>query len=182
MPRLLSSRAMTLPCAAISEKLGQPQPESNLSSDLNKISPHAAQRYTPGSLPASRRTWYCSGVRILRHSVSVRWSGNFMVEFVSVELFLAAVLFVGPASQPVTNTSAPKANRIKVRFIFFLPLPPHATRATRASTRQFGTPRGNRNTHTASAGLCDTGQPPPPPKKSARPARAVVPLLGRAGG
>ena len=107
MPRLLSSRAMTLPCAAISEKLGQPQPESNLSSDLNKISPHAAQRYTPGSfvfqnlpvkagsVPASRRTWYCSGVRILRHSASVRWSGNFMVEFVSVELFLAAGLFVG---------------------------------------------------------------------------------------
>src|SRR5450755_3797012 len=68
MPRLLSSRAMTFPCAAISEKLGQPQPESNLASDLNKTSPHAAQRYTPGSLlfqylpvkacsvPASRRT------------------------------------------------------------------------------------------------------------------------------
>src|ERR1035437_4118372 len=102
-----------------------------------------------------------------------------MVEFVLVELFLAAGLFVGPASQPVTNASAPKANRIKVCFIFFLPLPPHATRATRASTRQFGTPRGNRNTHAESAGLCDTVQPPPPPKKSVRRATAVVPPLGR---
>ena len=50
-------------------KLGQPVPESNLVSELNRSLPHAPQRYMPvslecvyapvngGSVPFSRSTW-----------------------------------------------------------------------------------------------------------------------------
>src|SRR5579864_7736692 len=65
------------------QKLGQPVPESNLVSDVNRGVPHPTQWYVPGSLvhqyfpvnarsvPASRVTWYCSGVNCVRHSASL---------------------------------------------------------------------------------------------------------------
>jgi len=61
-------------------KLGQPVPESNLSSDLKRCSLHAAHKKDPDflrsnngptngrSVPDSRRTKNCSGVNSLRHS------------------------------------------------------------------------------------------------------------------
>ena len=64
-------------------KLGQPVPESNFAPELNSSAPQAAHRNVPwsfvtayswlngGSVPCSRSTWYCSGVRISRHSSSV---------------------------------------------------------------------------------------------------------------
>jgi hypothetical protein len=65
------------------QKLGQPVPESNLVSDVNRGVPHPTQWYVPGSLvfqyfpvnarsvPASRVTWYCSGVNCVRHSAAL---------------------------------------------------------------------------------------------------------------
>src|ERR1700741_5385014 len=65
------------------QKLGQPVPESNLVSDVNRGVPHPTQWYVPGSfvfqyfpvnarsVPASRVTWYCSGVNCARHSASL---------------------------------------------------------------------------------------------------------------
>src|ERR1700733_2087563 len=103
-----------------------------------------------------------------------------MVEFELVEMFMAAGLLVGPASQPVANASAPNASMIKLRFIFFHPFLPRATRATRASIHQSGTPRDNHNSHRAFPRLCDKGQRPPRPKKSVRPAPATGPRRGRA--
>src|ERR1035438_1008402 len=89
-----------------------------------------------------------------------------MVEL--VELFLTDGLFVGPASQPVTNDIAPKANKIRNCFMLSLPFPPCAEPATRASTRQSGTQRDNRNSRTPSRCPCDTGPLPPRRKKSFR--------------
>src|ERR1700756_5633077 len=65
------------------QKLGQPVPESNLVSDVNKGAPQPKQWYVPGSLvfqylpvkarsvPAWRVTWYCSGVNCACHSASL---------------------------------------------------------------------------------------------------------------
>jgi len=64
------------------QKLGQPVPDSNLVSELKSSLAHAAQTYVPfawlfqvspvkaRSVPFSRRTWYCCGVRSFFHSSS----------------------------------------------------------------------------------------------------------------
>src|ERR671919_175833 len=84
MPCERSSRSSTASATAGSVKLGQPVPLSNLASERNSSAPHAAHRKEPWSLvtaygwlngrsvPCSRSTWYCSGVRRSRHSSSVR--------------------------------------------------------------------------------------------------------------
>src|SRR3989338_5107973 len=73
MPRVESSLVAMLPLLA-SKNAGQPHPESNLVSEVNRTTPHAAHLYLPLSknwsylpvkgisVPFSRRTWYCSGV------------------------------------------------------------------------------------------------------------------------
>ena len=84
MKKLLSGRSSTAAATAGSVKLGQPEPDSNFVSAVNSSASQAAQRYSPesllyvyspvnaGSVPASRRTLYCSGVSIERHSCSLR--------------------------------------------------------------------------------------------------------------
>ena len=63
-------------------KLGHPEPESYLSSELNKLNPQQTHLYVPCSLllskepvngdsvPPLRVTEYCSGDKIVRHSSS----------------------------------------------------------------------------------------------------------------
>src|SRR5882757_2664140 len=65
------------------QKLGQPVPDSNFASDLNRGAPQPMQWYTPvsllfqylpvnaGSVPHCRVTRNCSGVSFSRHSSSV---------------------------------------------------------------------------------------------------------------
>src|SRR5918996_258651 len=84
MPCERSSRSSTASATAGSVKLGQPVPLSNLASGRNTSPPPAAHGKGPWSLvpaygwlngrsvPCSRSTWYCSGVRRSRHSSSVR--------------------------------------------------------------------------------------------------------------
>jgi len=69
--------------AVAAQKLGQPQPASNLCSASNSGAPQPMQRYSPfsrwsqyspenaRSVPFSRATWYCVGVSCSRHSASV---------------------------------------------------------------------------------------------------------------
>src|SRR4051812_11857856 len=83
MPKLLSACSSTTSDFAGAVKLGQPQCESNLASDVKSSCPHAAQTYLPSSLvsvyspvngrsvPFWRRIWYCSGVSSRFHSCSV---------------------------------------------------------------------------------------------------------------
>ena len=83
MPWELSSRTSTASASFGSVKLGQPEPDSNLVVGVEQLGAAAAQRKTPSSwlfqyspvkarsVPASRRTWYCSGVSSARHSASV---------------------------------------------------------------------------------------------------------------
>src|SRR5258708_39915174 len=73
----------TLPFSIMSQKLGQPVPDSNLVAESNKGCPQAAQVYTPcsfawtyspvkgRSVTFCRKTAYCSGVSSLRHSASL---------------------------------------------------------------------------------------------------------------
>src|SRR6478735_2068664 len=80
-------------------KLGQPVPLSNLRSATNSGWPQAAQLKVPArcswsraqvparSVPCSRMTWYCSGVRSARHSASVLVTG-----YVSVASFIVPIL------------------------------------------------------------------------------------------
>jgi hypothetical protein len=82
MNRLRSSSVSTAPPLAGSKKLGQPEPESNLVSELKSSAPQPAQRYVPASLttlyspvhgrsvPWRRITSYWSGVSSSRHSSS----------------------------------------------------------------------------------------------------------------
>ena len=68
-----------------SQKLGQPLPESNFLSEVKSGALQAPQWYMPSSwlstsapvkarsVPFSRMTWNCSGVRSSRHSASVLW-------------------------------------------------------------------------------------------------------------
>jgi hypothetical protein len=74
MKWLVSSASSIFAASAGRTKLGQPQPESNLSSLLKSCSPHATQRYVPPSwqsqyspvkarsVPLRRVTSYCCGV------------------------------------------------------------------------------------------------------------------------
>src|SRR3954447_12868706 len=83
MNRLLSASVSTCSSSIGRSKLGQPVPESNLCSELNRGCPQATQTNWPGSLtslsslvngasvPFLRTTSYCSGVSSSRHSCSL---------------------------------------------------------------------------------------------------------------
>src|SRR2546423_4525211 len=95
MNRLLSSLVSTASSLVGSKKAGQPQPESYFASARKSSAPQPAHRYTPGSntwsysplngrsVPLSRRTWNCSGVRSRRHSASVflTFAGTYVLSF-----------------------------------------------------------------------------------------------------
>src|SRR4029078_7172634 len=82
MKKLLSVSVSTLSPVDGLVKLGQPVPDSNLSSESNSVLPQQTQRYIPGSfdcaylpvnagsVPFCRVIRYCSGVSSLRHSSS----------------------------------------------------------------------------------------------------------------
>src|SRR5688500_3209967 len=83
MPCDRSTTSFTLLRSTAAQKLGQPVPESNLVSDLNRPSPHTTHWYMPTPLwsqylPVNGRsvaehcvTWYCSGVRRALSSASL---------------------------------------------------------------------------------------------------------------
>src|ERR1700745_422533 len=83
MPWLTSRSSSTWLSTAGAVKLGQPQPESNLASDLNSVWAQPAQgevaarfssSYSPEngrSVAFSRNTAYCIGDNSLRHSASL---------------------------------------------------------------------------------------------------------------
>src|SRR5215475_15338032 len=83
MPWLESCSSSTWLSTEGCVKLGQPQPESNLASDSNRVWPQPAHIYVPGrfscsyspengrSVAFSRSTAYCIGVSSLRHSASL---------------------------------------------------------------------------------------------------------------
>src|SRR5690349_9857296 len=70
------------------KKLGQPVPLSYFIFEVNKGRLQPAQTNTPGrfsllrgllpgySVPSSRSTWYCAGVRIWRQTALLRSSGS----------------------------------------------------------------------------------------------------------
>src|SRR5207249_7369741 len=80
MLRSCSVRTFSLEIGAV--KLGQPVPESNFVSELNRGVPQQTQRYVPGawlsqysplnggSVPFLRATLYCCDVSCARHSSS----------------------------------------------------------------------------------------------------------------
>src|SRR5437762_1558517 len=94
-------------------KLGQPVPDSNLSSERNSASPHPAQRSVPRSLacayspvnarsvPFLRSTWYCSGVSCCRHSASL------FSTFIALGAFVPPVIVDGLLSQPSWSSLNP---------------------------------------------------------------------------
>lgn len=83
IPKRLSTFSSVLSFEIVSQKLGQPVPESNLVSELKSSLPHAAHKYFPFflffkyfpvnavSVPFSLRTWYSSFERIFFHCSSV---------------------------------------------------------------------------------------------------------------
>src|SRR5204863_3595990 len=85
IPKVRSVSSSIAPSSAGAKNAGQPQPESYFVSDSNRVVPHPAQTYVPGSntwsysplnarsVPFSRRTRYCSGLSSARHSASVFW-------------------------------------------------------------------------------------------------------------
>src|SRR3954468_16015996 len=83
MPWVTSRSSSTWLSTAGAVKLGQPQPESNLASDSNRVWAQPAQVWGPvgcscsyspengRSVAFSRSTAYCIGVNSLRHSASL---------------------------------------------------------------------------------------------------------------
>src|SRR3954451_12210684 len=83
MPWLRSVKRSTASGVIGSQKLGQPEPDSNLVWERNSGASHAAQWYVPSSwqstylpdhgrsVPAWRSTLNCSGLSSVRHSSSV---------------------------------------------------------------------------------------------------------------
>src|SRR5580693_4942680 len=113
MNRLLSGRSSTVSATAGSVKLGQPVPDSNFVSELNRSLPQPAQRYIPepllytyspvngASVPARRSTSYCSGVSSSRHcSSGLLTSGSTINPRCSSPERAAILIFTFTSSSP----------------------------------------------------------------------------------